>query len=41
MQREQDDFLARRTAEFGRSDFDLQKMMRDRLDHLLALVSRF
>jgi tetratricopeptide (TPR) repeat protein len=41
MQREQDDFLARRTAEFGRSDFDLQKMMRDRLDHLLALVGRF
>src|ERR1700722_973830 len=31
MQREQDDFLARRNAEFGRSDFDLQKMMRDRL----------
>ena len=37
MQREQDDFLARRNAEFGRSDFDLQKMMRDRLDHLLAI----
>jgi tetratricopeptide (TPR) repeat protein len=38
MQREQDDFLARRNAEFGRSDFDLQKMMRDRLDHLLAIL---
>jgi tetratricopeptide (TPR) repeat protein len=38
MQREQDEFLARRNAEFGRVDFDLQKMMRDRLDHLLALV---
>jgi hypothetical protein len=37
MQREQDDFLARRNAEFGRPDFDLQKMMRDRLDHLLAI----
>jgi tetratricopeptide (TPR) repeat protein len=40
MQREQDDFLARRDAEFGRSDFDLQKMMRDRLDHLLAISQR-
>jgi tetratricopeptide (TPR) repeat protein len=40
MQREQDDFLARRNAEFGRPDFDLQKMMRDRLDHLMALVGR-
>jgi tetratricopeptide (TPR) repeat protein len=40
MQREQDDFLARRNAEFGRSDFDLQKMMRDRLDHLLAISQR-
>ena len=40
MQREQDDFLARRNAEFGRVDFDLQKMMRDRLDHLLAISQR-
>jgi tetratricopeptide (TPR) repeat protein len=38
MQREQDEFLSRRNAEFGRPDFDLQKMMRDRLDHLMALV---
>jgi tetratricopeptide (TPR) repeat protein len=37
MQREQDDFIARRNAEFGQPDFDLQKMMRQRLDHLLAL----
>jgi tetratricopeptide (TPR) repeat protein len=37
IQSEQDDFLARRNAEFGRLDFDLQKMMRDRLDHLLAI----
>lgn len=41
MQREQDEFLVRRNAEFGRPDFDLQKAMRDRLDHLLALVGRF
>ena len=40
MQREQDEFLARRNAEFGRVDFDLQKMMRDRLDHLLGLERR-
>jgi tetratricopeptide (TPR) repeat protein len=40
MQREQDDFLARRDAAFGRVDFDLQKMMRDRLDHLLGLERR-
>jgi tetratricopeptide (TPR) repeat protein len=41
VQREQDEFLARRNAEFGRADFDLQKVMRDRLDHLMALVGRF
>ena len=40
MQREQDDFLARRDAAFGRADFDLQKTMRDRLDHLLGLERR-
>jgi tetratricopeptide (TPR) repeat protein len=39
-QHEQDDFIARRNAEFGRPDFDLQKMMRERLDHLMGLVSR-
>ena len=38
MQREQDEFLARRNAEFGKPDFDMQKMMRERLDHLLGLV---
>jgi tetratricopeptide (TPR) repeat protein len=37
MQREQDDFLARRNAAFGRPDYDLQKAMRERLDHLLAV----
>jgi len=37
MQREQDEFLARRDTEFGRLGFDLQKMMRERLDHLSAV----
>ena len=37
MQREQDEFLSQRRAEFGRPGFDLQKMMRERLDHLLAV----
>ena len=40
MQREQDDFIARRNAAFGRPDYDLLKEMRQRLDHLLALESR-
>jgi tetratricopeptide (TPR) repeat protein len=40
MQREQDEFLARRNAEFGKPGFDLQKTMRDRLDHLLAIAQR-
>lgn len=40
MQREQDDFIARRNAEFGRPDYNLQKVMRERLEHLLALESR-
>ncbi len=35
--REQDDFIARRNAGFGRPDYDLQKAMRERLDHLLAV----
>ncbi|MGD0849546.1 hypothetical protein [Bradyrhizobium sp.] len=38
MQREQDDFLAARNASFGRPDYDLQKAMRERLDHLMAVV---
>lgn len=37
MQREQEDFIARRNAAFGRPDYDLQKAMRERLDHLLAV----
>jgi tetratricopeptide (TPR) repeat protein len=39
-QREQEEFLARRNAEFGGPGFDLQKMMRERLDRLMAPVSR-
>jgi tetratricopeptide (TPR) repeat protein len=37
MQREQDDFIARRNAAFGKPDYDLQKEMRQRLNHLLAI----
>ena len=37
LRREQDDFLARRNATFGKPDYDLQKAMRERLDHLLAI----
>jgi tetratricopeptide (TPR) repeat protein len=37
LQREQDEFMARRNALFGRPDYDLQQAMRERLDHLLAV----
>jgi tetratricopeptide (TPR) repeat protein len=37
LQQEQDEFIARRNAAFGRPDYDLQKAMRERLDHLLAV----
>jgi tetratricopeptide (TPR) repeat protein len=37
LQQEQDDFVARRNAAFGQGDYDLQKAMRERLDHLLAI----
>jgi tetratricopeptide (TPR) repeat protein len=37
LQREQDEFIARRNAAFGQPDYDLQKAMRERLDHLLAV----
>jgi len=33
-QREQDDFIARRNAEFGRSGYDLKRAMKDRLQRL-------
>jgi len=34
--REQDDFIARRNADFGKPDYDLQKVMNERLQHLLG-----
>ena len=37
LQREQDDFIARRNAEFGRPGYDLRKAMKERLEHLLAV----
>jgi tetratricopeptide (TPR) repeat protein len=37
LQREQDEFLIRRNAAFGRPDYDLRKAMKERLDHLLAV----
>jgi len=37
LQREQDDFIAQRDVGFGRPDYDLLKVMRERLDHLLAI----
>jgi tetratricopeptide (TPR) repeat protein len=37
LQREQDDFIARRNAGFGRPGFDLNKAMKERLDHLQAI----
>jgi tetratricopeptide (TPR) repeat protein len=40
LQREQDDFIARREASFGQPDYDLQRAMAERLDHLLALEGR-
>jgi tetratricopeptide (TPR) repeat protein len=37
LQQEQDEFIARRNAAFGQPGYDLQKAMRERLDHLLAV----
>jgi tetratricopeptide (TPR) repeat protein len=37
LQHEQDEFVARRNAAFGQPEYDLQKAMRERLDHLLAV----
>jgi tetratricopeptide (TPR) repeat protein len=39
LQREQDEFIAHRNASFGQPGYDLQKAMRERLDHLLAVAS--
>jgi tetratricopeptide (TPR) repeat protein len=40
LQHQQDDFIVHRDAAFGRPDYDLQKTMRERLDHLEALEKR-
>jgi tetratricopeptide (TPR) repeat protein len=37
LRREQDEFIARRNAGFGRPDYDLRKAMKERLDRLLAI----
>ena len=37
LQREQDDFIARRNAEFGRPGYDLRKAMLERLQKLLGV----
>jgi hypothetical protein len=34
LQREQDQFIARRNAEFGRPGYDLQKAMKQRLQDI-------
>ena len=36
LRREQDEFIARRNADFGKPGYDLLKVMRDRLQHLLG-----
>jgi tetratricopeptide (TPR) repeat protein len=38
LQQEQDEFLARRDAAFGQTGYDLQKAMRERLQHLLDIA---
>ena len=37
LQREQDAFLARRNASFGRPDYDLRKAMKERLESLVGV----
>jgi tetratricopeptide (TPR) repeat protein len=37
LQREQDEYIARRNSSFGRPDYDLGKAMRERLDRLQAI----
>jgi tetratricopeptide (TPR) repeat protein len=39
LQREHDEFIARRNAAFGRPGYDLRRAMKERLDHLLAIES--
>jgi tetratricopeptide (TPR) repeat protein len=38
LQREQDDFLSARDASFGKAGYDLQKALRERLQHLLDVA---
>jgi tetratricopeptide (TPR) repeat protein len=40
LQHQQDDFIVHRDAAFGRPDYDLQKAMRERLDHLNAIAKQ-
>ena len=40
LQREQDEFIARRNTAFGRPNYDLRRAMKERLDHLMAIESR-
>ena len=40
LQREQDDFVARRNAAFGQPGYDLRRAMKERLDQLLAIEAR-
>jgi tetratricopeptide (TPR) repeat protein len=37
LQREQDEFIARRNASFGQAGYDLRGALRERLDHLQAI----
>ena len=37
LQREQDAFIARRNAEFGRSGYDLRKAMKERMQKLVGV----
>ena len=39
LRREQDEFINRRNASFGKPDYDLRKAMKARLDYLLAIES--
>jgi hypothetical protein len=37
LRREQDEFIARRNARFGRPDYDLRKAMKERLQQLVGV----
>lgn len=40
LQHEQDDFIVHRDATFGQPDYDLQQVMRERLEHLNAIAKQ-